>query len=73
MSFYLKVRSDGCDTITTVGEGPSAFVLPKTVNIAPAGDLPSIAAIDLGYTANDAVGAVSFDDVLFVAGGSAGQ
>jgi hypothetical protein len=68
ITFTIKVRKDGCDTTVAVGEGASAIVLPtKTMNLTPTGDLPSIAAIDLGYTGHDTVGAVSFDDVLFVA------
>jgi hypothetical protein len=67
-TFTINVRKDGCDTTVAVGEGSSVVVIQKTVNATPTGDLPSVAIIDLGNAGQDAVGAVAFDDVLFVAG-----
>jgi hypothetical protein len=64
-TFTITVRNDGCDAKVAVGEGSSAIVLPKTINAVPTGDLPAVAIIDLANNGHDAVGAVSYDDVLF--------
>lgn len=60
----LKVRPDGADATSTIGEGSSAITSSHSINVAPDAGAPPIAQIGIGDAARDSLAQMYFDDIL---------